>query len=89
MYLGCSLALKDGPDGSKIWTMSSHDYIKQSITVIEDKLKRRNVELPKRCGAPFTSSYHPADDILSELNNTDTQFYQETIGMLRWAVEVD
>ena len=88
MYLGCSLAKKKNETGKDCWSISSHDYIKQSIVTIEDKLKRIGKFLPKRCGAPLTSGYHPADDVSMELGTKETQFYQEAIGMLRWAVEL-
>lgn len=88
MYLGCSLSKKNNNTGKECWAISSHDYVKQSITTIEEKIKRIGKQLPKRCSAPLTSGYHPAEDVSLELDADDTQFYQEAIGMLRWAVEI-
>ena len=38
---------------------------------------------------PFVSVYHPELDDSPELDANDTMFYQEIVGMLRWAVELD
>ena len=88
MYLGCSLALKDNGSGKKCWTMSSHEYVKQSIMVIEEKLSKKGRHLPKRCITPLTGGYHPSVDTSPELDAEETQFYQECVGILRWAVEL-
>ena len=34
------------------------------------------------------TSYHPSEDVAKELNMEGVQFYQEMIGILRWAVEI-
>jgi len=72
MYLGCSLLVKANDEGTKCWTMSSHEYIKQSIIVIEEKLNRKGKVIPKRYPMPLTSSYHPAEDTSDELNADET-----------------
>ena len=68
--------------------MSSYEYLKQSIMIIEQKLEKKGMTIPKRCITPLTSGYHPAVDVSPELDAEDTQFYQECVGMLRWAVEL-
>ena len=88
MYLGCTLGTKKTNSGSMCWTLSSEDYIKQSISTIENKLAKSKRTLPKKCITPFSSGYHPAVDASPELDGSDTQFYQECIGILRWAIEL-
>ena len=36
----------------------------------------------------MSTSYHPSEDVTKELNVEVVQFYQELIGILRWAVEI-
>ena len=45
------------------------------------------MHLPK-CRTPMSTSYHPSEDVTKELNVEGVQFYQEIIGILRWAVEI-
>ena len=35
----------------------------------------------------MSTSYHPSEDVTKELNAEGVQFYQEMIGILRWAVD--
>ena len=44
--------------------------------------------MPKKAPTPMTAGYVSELDISDELNAEDTQFYQELIGMLRWATEI-
>ena len=88
MYLGCSLSTKVNEEGVKCWAISSHEYIKQAILIVEEKLKKKDKKLPRKCPTPITSNYHPSVDTSRELDADGTQFYQECIGMLRWAVEL-
>ena len=88
MYLGCSLAMKKTNDGVRCWSISSNEYIKQAITIVENKLKEKNKVIPKRCSTPLSYNYHPSEDQTPELDVNDIQTYQEFIGMLRWAVEL-
>ena len=88
MYLGCSLSVKVNDEGKNCWAMSSQEYVKQAILVIEEKLKRKGKVIPRRCPTPLTSGYHPSIDTSRELNADETQFYQECVGMLRWVVEL-
>ena len=36
----------------------------------------------------MSTSYHPSEYVTKELNVEGVQFYQELIGILRWAVEI-
>ena len=36
----------------------------------------------------MSTSYHPSEDVTKELNVEGVQFYQNIIGILRWAVEI-
>ncbi len=34
------------------------------------------------------STYHPSEDVSAELNADGLRYYQELIGVLRWAIEI-
>ena len=63
--------------------MSSVKYLKAAIDNVESKLAKSGEKLPV-CNTPFTSGYHPAEDVTAELNADGLQYYQELIGVLRW-----
>ena len=88
MYLGAQIEEVKTSEGTKCWTMSSSKYLKAAIANVEEKLTREGLQLPTRCDTPFTSKYHPAEDTTPELNSEDLQYYQELIGVLRWAIEI-
>ena len=88
MYLGVSLSLVENANGTKCWSMSSEDYTKMAIKTIEDRLAKCDMRLPNRCTTPYKSAYHPAHDTSAELDAEGIQYFQELIGMLRWAVEL-
>jgi hypothetical protein len=52
------------------------------------KLAKVHQALPPKCDTPFASNYRPELDETDELNKEDVTYYQELIGILRWAVEL-
>ena len=87
MYLGARLEMKV-LNSKNIWTMYSKDYIKLAVTNIENQLKNKGMKLPGRALTPMDSGYIPELDNTPELDSDDITFYQEIIGMLRWAIEI-
>ena len=87
MYLGAQIEEVISNEGTKCWTMSSVKYLKAAIDNVESKLSKSGQKLPV-CNTPFTSGYHPAEDVTAELNADGLQYYQESIGVLRWAIEI-
>ena len=55
---------------------------------IEEKLAKSGMRLPSRCITPMTTGYHPSEDTSNELNAEGVRYYQELIGVLRWAIEL-
>ena len=70
------------------WTMSSVDYINAAVKNIEETLKNKVWKLPKKAATPMLANYVPELDASPELEPDDIQYYQELIGMLRWATEL-
>ena len=87
MYLGAKLEEKQ-LNGRKVWTMTSKDYVKLSIENVERQLKTKNLKFPSRAVTPMLSDFIPELDTSEELSADDITFYQELIGILRWAVEI-
>lgn len=88
MYLGGEVAEVENDSGKKCWTMSSDKYLKSAIANVEEKLAKSNMRLPTKCVTPLVSGYHPVEDTSAELDQEGTTYYQELIGVLRWAVEL-
>jgi len=86
-YLGARLEKKP-LNGNNCWTMSSVDYVKAAVAEVVNKLAKENKQLVLKAVTPMTSDYAPELDGSPELNADDTQYYQELIGILRWATEI-
>lgn len=87
IYLGARLERKK-LNGNDVWTMCSKDYIKLAINNIEQRLKEKRLKLPGKALTPMENNYSPELDMSPELDSENITFYQEIIGMLRWAIEI-
>lgn len=87
MYLGSKLQYQQF-NGTKCWTMSSDKYVNAAIENVEAKLKLQGKKLPGKADTPMISSYRPEEDTTAELQGTDHTYFQELIGILRWAIEL-
>jgi hypothetical protein len=86
-YLGAQLAQKV-IGGVECWTMSSEGYVKAAIANVEASLDSSGQRLPSRCTTPMRANYRPELDDSSELKIDGVRYFQELIGVLRWAVEL-
>ena len=86
-YLGAKLEEKS-INGRKVWTMTSRDYVKHAVKNVEDSLKKRGMKLQSKASTPMGSGYKPELDASEELDADDVTFFQELIGILRWAIEI-
>ena len=87
-YLGATLAKLTTSNGTECWTQSSDKYVMASIQSVETTLSEKGNKLPTKCVTPFSSGYRPESDTSAELGAEGHRYYQELIGMLRWAVEI-
>ena len=87
-YLGAELSQMRTRDGGKCWTMSSDPYCAAAVKNVETNLAKNGQSLPSKCFNPMISNYRPELDTSKELNADGLQYYQELIGVLRWAVEI-
>jgi len=86
-YLGAKLKKKI-IDGDAMWAISSVDYVQAAIKTIEGSIEDKQWKLPRSAPTPMLTSYEPELDGTPELNDDDHRFYQELIGILRWATEL-
>ena len=87
-YLGAKLQEKQ-INGVTCWTVTSHDYVKAAVKNVEEAIKGTARRLPTRnVETPMSMSYVPELDVTEELCDKDVTFFQELIGVLRWATEI-
>ena len=84
-YLGAVLSRMTTASGTECWTQSSDKYVEASIKEIEAVLLKKGRALPTKCNTPLSNGYRPEVDITCELKAEGLRYYQELIGILRWA----
>ena len=89
-YLGATVKQWrfDG-DAKKVrWAMSSTKYIEAAIKNVELELAKSNKKLFAKPTSPLSSGYRPELDTTPLLGAESANYYQNLIGVLRWAVEL-
>ena len=87
MYLGAQLGHLN-VDGIRCWTMSAEKYVLAAVRNVEESLAKRGLRLPTKCYTPLPTDYRTELETSAELKSDGVQYYQELIGVLRWAVEL-
>ena len=73
----------------RCWTITSQDYITAAVSNVEEAIKGTSRRLPTRhIETPMSTTYMPELDVTEELRERDVTFFQELIGVLRWATEI-
>ena len=88
MCLGGGIDEVENSNGTNYWTISSEKHAKSAIANAKIKLVETGLRLPCEYAALFSFRYHPSEDETPELDSEGLTFYQEKIGVLRWAVEL-
>ena len=87
-YLGAKLQ-KKLIYGIQCWTISSQDYVKAAVKNVEETIKKSGRRLPtSNVDTPMNTTFSPELDVTEELNDDDTTYFRELIGVLRWATEI-
>jgi hypothetical protein len=87
-YLGAQSSKMTNVNGTQCWTQSSDKYVEESFKTVEEFLRSRNRVLPTGLQTPMRSGCKPELDTSQELVVEGHSYYQELIGILRWAVEL-
>ena len=86
-YLGAGLTKKE-IDGYEVWAISSVAYVKAAVKNVQEAIENKPWKLPKQAPTPMTHSFIPELDETPELNDSERTYYQELVGVLRWATEL-
>jgi hypothetical protein len=68
--------------------MSADHYLKEAIRNVKHDLEQANLRLPTKVVTPLSHKYRPELDVSAFLDADYTRWYQQLIGILRWAVEL-
>ena len=88
LYLGANITKMVNEEGKECWAMGADDYCASAVQNVEKVLANKGLRLPSRCITPTVHGYRPELDATAELKADGIQWYQEMIGMLRWACEI-
>jgi hypothetical protein len=86
-YLGAQIMQKV-IGGRECWAMTSEQYVKAAIGNIEATLHESGQRLLSKATTPMQANYQPELDTSAELKLDGIRYYQELIGVLRWAIEL-
>jgi len=87
VYLGGNIEKKT-INGHDTWTLCSLNYVKAAIKTITEAAVKRGIKVNNKPKIPMHANYYPELDTSNELEDDDITFYQEVIGVLRWAIEL-
>ena len=87
VYLGGNIEKKT-INGHDTWTLCSLNYVKAAIETITKAAVKRGIKVNHKPKIPMHANYYPELDTSNELEGDDITFYQEVIGVLRWAIEL-
>jgi hypothetical protein len=68
--------------------MGSTKYVTESIRNVKRWLEDRGKYLKTKASSVLPSGYRPELDTSAYCNDEDSNYYQQQIGVLRWAVEL-
>jgi hypothetical protein len=89
MYLGANISKYKIPGTDEVyWAMGSEHYVKNSVKNVESFLAPFDKKLKTRAPTILPSNYTPELDCSPTLDDEWTSYYQQYIGVLRWAVEL-
>ena len=91
-YLGANIN-KVSVGNKVLFSMQCDDYVKSSITNLEQMLRddgsgKLETYGKRAATRPFPQTYRPECDVSKELNEDLASRYLQLIGILRWAVEL-
>jgi hypothetical protein len=88
-YLGAVIKNWNIADSSiHCWAMSSESYVRNAVKQVESELDQVGKKLSSRASTPMSIGYRPEIDCTPTLDATHISYYQQQIGVLRWAIEL-
>jgi len=89
-YLGADIHKHVLPDRANKtrWAMSATTYVKNAVNNVSNYLSDRGLTLKSKAPTVLPSGYSPELDVSELCNDTDANYFQQLIGVLRWATEL-
>ena len=90
-YLGADISKYTVTRGSEVtncYSMSSDNYLKRALKVVEDELALVGKSLKRKAISPMASGYRPELDSSPYLNADRASYFMSLMGILRWAIEL-
>lgn len=89
-YLGGKLSLVELSNGTKAWSFSSAQYVKEAVANAEKLAASIGMSVPgpRNSTTPISRDYRPEVDTTTELTPELASHYYSLIGVLRWIVEL-
>ena len=95
VYLGADISKVYYLDGSYEWTMGSQSYLKEAVQIVKKQLLQHNLKFNRKLSdvnyssrAPFSLvDYKLELDTSLECNQGQTNYFQNSIGVLHWTIE--
>ena len=92
LYLGAEIKKTTDRRGQPAWASSSNKYVAEAINVVNNRMKALNIAFTKKAKHPMNPfsniKYRPEMDMSAYCTETEHQFYQQCIGILRWMIEL-
>ena len=89
-YLGATIStyrLPDDPTKDR-WSISSDKYVKEAINNVKRWVEDRGGRFHVSAKTVLSTSYRPELDVTDYCDSNDHTYYQQQVGVLRWAVEL-
>ena len=92
IYLGATYKKVTDRSGKQAWASSSDNYVKEATKVAFKRADLMGIKLDRKAKSPknpFSNiKYRPELDVSVQCTTNEHQFYQQLIGMARWAIEL-
>jgi hypothetical protein len=82
-FLGAQLSFKHN-----CWNISSMKCVQEALKNVEQQRKDKGLPPLKKQSSVFPYKYRPELDMSDELCPKEANYYQELLGILRWAIEL-
>jgi hypothetical protein len=88
-YLGANMGQYSVDESSKrCWYMSVDNYVATTVKNVEKELAKNQEKLSSKADCVISPAYRPELDVSLLLDAEQANYYQNLIGVLRWAVEL-
>ena len=96
IYLGANIQKLPSRTGGDCWGMSCEQYVKDAVKHVKTRLREEGYEFNKKLSdirylpqQPYSSlNYRPELEISEVCSDSEANYFQNLIGVLRWIVEL-